>query len=151
MSVIVNILLILFIPICLLLILMVLLQAGKGGGLSGAFGGVGGAQPFLGARGTVDFLSKFTIYLAIGFMTLSLVLSIAYGPAHTIKVKEEAPPAATQESGTPATPATKPAANTITIPAGKATPVQKTTDTSKGTSTSTSGSTQTPSTAPAGK
>jgi len=153
MSVIVNILLILFIPICLLLILMVLLQAGKGGGLSGAFGGVGGAQPFLGARGTVDFLSKFTIYLAIGFMTLSLVLSIAYGPAHTIKVKEEAPAAETQESGAPATkPGTaKPAANTITIPAGKATPVQKTTDTSKGTSTGTSGSTQTPSTAPAGK
>ena len=148
MSVIVNILLILFIPICLLLILMVLLQAGKGGGLSGAFGGVGGAQPFLGARGTVDFLSKFTIYLAIGFMTLSLVLSIAYGPAHTIKVKEETPPAATQESGAPAT---KPATNTITIPAGKATPVQKTTDTSKGTSTGTSGSTQTPSSTPSGK
>jgi len=136
MSVIVNILLILFIPICLLLILMVLLQAGKGGGLSGAFGGVGGAQPFLGARGTVDFLSKFTIYLAIGFMTLSLVLSIAYGPAHTIKVKEETPPAATQESGAPAT-----------KPAGKATPVQKTT----GTSTGTSGSTQTPSSTPSGK
>jgi preprotein translocase subunit SecG len=76
MAIIVNILLVLFIPVCILLILMVLLQAGKGSGLSGAFGGLGGNQPFLGARGTVDFLSKLTIYLAIGFMSLALILSM---------------------------------------------------------------------------
>ncbi|MFC1712997.1 preprotein translocase subunit SecG [Candidatus Poribacteria bacterium] len=73
-----TILLFLFIPICILLILIVLLQAGKGGGLAGAFGG-GGGQTFLGARGAADFLSKLTIYLAIGFMCLSLILSLTYG------------------------------------------------------------------------
>ena len=107
-----TILLVLFIPICILLILIVLLQAGKGGGLAGAFGGAG-AQTFLGARGAVDFLSKLTIYLAIAFMALSLILSLTYGGRRGIRVEEqietpasgtsteEAPPAeagATQES-----------------------------------------------------
>ena len=107
-----TILLILFIPVCILLILIVLLQAGKGGGLAGAFGGAG-AQTFLGARGAVDFLSKLTIYLAIAFMALALILSLTYGGRRGIRVEEqietpasgtpteEAPPAepgATQES-----------------------------------------------------
>ncbi len=104
-----TILLIFFIPICILLILIVLLQAGKGGGLAGAFGGAG-AQTFLGARGAVDFLSKLTIYLAIGFMALALILSLTYGGRRGIRVEEEietpasgtateeAPPA---EAGTP--------------------------------------------------
>lgn len=153
MNIIVNILLIIFVPVCVLLILMVLLQAGKGGGLSGAFGGMGTAQPFLGARGTVDFLSKLTIYLAIGFMALSLILSVSYGPSRTIKVKDAVPAATeTQEGVSPvANPAAKPTGKTptssITIPAGKPTPVQKTT----GTSTGTSGSTQTPASTPSGK
>lgn len=73
-----TILLILFLPVCVLLILIVLLQAGKGGGLAGAFGG-GGGQTFLGARGAADFLSKLTIYLAIGFMFFALILSLTYG------------------------------------------------------------------------
>jgi preprotein translocase subunit SecG len=92
-----TILLILFIPICILLILIVLLQAGKGGGLAGAFGGAGG-QTFLGARGAADFLGKLTIYLAIGFMFLALVLSFTYGRRGTISVGEE--PAAVEETTT---------------------------------------------------
>jgi len=140
MNIVVNILLIIFVPVCVLLILMVLLQAGKGGGLSGAFGGMGTAQPFLGARGTVDFLSKFTIYLAIGFMALSLVLSVSYGPSRSIKVKDTVP-AATETQGENAP------VRSITIPAGKPTPVQKTT----GTPTGTSGNTQKPASTPSGK
>jgi len=149
MAVIVNILLVLFIPVCILLILMVLLQAGKGGGLSGAFGGLGTNQPFLGARGTVDFLSKLTIYLAIGFMSLALILSMTYAPSRTIRMKEETPPAAIEtqeESGTatqtPATttPASKPGAKTTTAPAQKSSGTTGT--------TGTTGNTQTPSSNP---
>jgi len=94
MNVIVTIILVLFIPVCILLILMVLLQSGKGGGLSSAFGGMG-AQPFLGARGTADFLSKFTIYLAIAFMSLALILSVTYGRGKSVSIQEK-PPAATE-------------------------------------------------------
>lgn len=95
-----TILLILFLPVCLLLILIVLLQAGKGGGLAGAFGGAGG-QTFLGARGAADFLSKFTIYLAIAFMFLSLILSLTYGRQGTIRIGEE-PPTVETTTETPA-------------------------------------------------
>jgi preprotein translocase subunit SecG len=85
-----TILLIFFVPICTLLILIVLLQAGKGGGLAGAFGG-GGGQAFLGARGAADFLSKLTVYLAVGFMLLSLILSLTYAPQTSDNIKEKAP------------------------------------------------------------
>ena len=85
-----TILVVPFILICLSLILIVLLQAGKGGGLAGAFGGAGaGSQAFLGARGAADFLSKLTIYLAIGFMALSFILSLTYGRRGTINIREE--------------------------------------------------------------
>jgi len=143
MAIIVNIMLVLFVPVCILLILMVLLQAGKGSGLSGAFGGLGGNQPFLGARGTVDFLSKLTIYLAIGFMSLALILSMTYGPSRTIRMKNEKPAAVETQEGTQApakatTPTSKPAVKTIKVP------VQK----SSGTTGTDTGTTQAPSSNP---
>ena len=111
-----TILLILFVPVCILLILIVLLQAGKGGGLAGAFGGAGG-QTLLGARGAADFLGKLTIYLAIAFMFLALVLSFTYGRQGTIRIGEE--PVPVEE--------------TTETPAGDAAPAQgeATTDTSQ--------------------
>lgn len=141
MGVIVTILLILFIPVCILLILMVLLQAGKGGGLSGAFGGMGSSQPFLGARGTADFLSKFTVYLAIAFMALSLVLSVIYGTSKNIRVKDDVPAAVdTQATQTDKATATPPKPNTQSAkPAQTQTPSGNT------------GSSQKPVSAPAGK
>jgi len=82
-----TILLVIFVPICILLILIVLLQAGKGGGLAGAFGG-GGGQTFLGTRGAADFLSKLTVYLAVGFMLLSLILSLTYAPERSDTIRD---------------------------------------------------------------
>jgi len=100
-----TILFVFFIPICILLILIVLLQAGKGGGLAGAFGGGGGGQTFLGARGAADFLSKLTVYLAVGFMLLSLILSLTYAPQRTDTIREK--PALAQDADeTPAGEAT---------------------------------------------
>lgn len=92
-SILPTILLIIFVPVCILLILIVLLQAGKGGGLAGAFGG-GGGQTFLGARGAADFLGKLTIYLAIGFMFIALVLSLTYGKGSGGGINIEEEPAA---------------------------------------------------------
>jgi preprotein translocase subunit SecG len=46
----------------LLLMLVILIQRGKGGGLAGAFGGVGGSSPF-GSRAADQFV-KITLYLA---------------------------------------------------------------------------------------
>jgi len=46
-----------------LLIGIILIQRGKGGGLAGAFGGVGGSSPF-GAKAGDDF-TKYTLILAL--------------------------------------------------------------------------------------
>lgn len=55
--------------------IVVLMQASKGGGLSGLVGGSGVSTMF-GARRTSDFLSKSTIVLAVIFMLASLLLNL---------------------------------------------------------------------------
>lgn len=58
------------------LIVVVLLQTGKGVGLSGVFGAGGAAsESFFGGRGAGDFLTKATTAAAIIFMVTCLVLA----------------------------------------------------------------------------
>ena len=52
----------------LFLIGLVLIQRGKGGGLAGAFGGVGGSSPFGSKAG--DSFTRFTIYTAAFWILL---------------------------------------------------------------------------------
>jgi len=59
---------------CILLVIVVLMQSSKGGGLSGAFGGMG-SQAVMGGRETANFLSRATTYLAVIFMVTSLSLA----------------------------------------------------------------------------
>lgn len=76
----VTALIVVHVLLCVGLCITVLLQAGKGGGLSGAFGGAG-AQTVLGKRGAASFLAKLTRWMAIGFMLLSLGLAFIYSSA----------------------------------------------------------------------
>ncbi len=64
---------ILHILTCAVLILVVLLQSGKGGGVSAAFGG--GAGVALGQRAAATVLSKFTGVAAAIFMVTSMLLA----------------------------------------------------------------------------
>ncbi|MGB2809649.1 MAG: preprotein translocase subunit SecG [Sedimentisphaerales bacterium] len=61
------------------LILIILVQKGKGGGLSGAFGG-GVASGILGSK-TGDFLTWVTIVLVGVFLTLAVVMAKFYRPS----------------------------------------------------------------------
>jgi len=73
-------LIVLHILICFALSTVILLQASKGGGLAGAFGGAGGApQQLLGSRGMTTLLHKATIYLAVGFFMTSFLLFMTQG------------------------------------------------------------------------
>ena len=63
---------------CAFLVLVVLIQKGKGGGLSATFGG-GGAGGVLGSK-TGDFLTWFTIALVGVFLLLSVVMAKFYRP-----------------------------------------------------------------------
>ncbi len=69
--------------ICIALVLIVLLQAGRGGGLSGAFGGGATAQTLFGGRGAATFLTKTTQWLAAGFMVMSILLAVLSSRANT--------------------------------------------------------------------
>jgi preprotein translocase subunit SecG len=53
------------------LILLVLIQRGKGGGLAGAFGGVGGSSPFGSRAG--DAFTRVTIYVACIWLLLCMI------------------------------------------------------------------------------
>ena len=61
-----------FVITCALLMLSILLQSGKGEGLSGTFGG---SAQFMGGRAAATFLTKTTAALAALFMLLSIILS----------------------------------------------------------------------------
>jgi preprotein translocase subunit SecG len=63
----------------LALILIILIQKGRGGGLSGAFGGAM-ASGILGSK-TGDFLTWVTIVLVSIFLTLAIVMAKFYKPA----------------------------------------------------------------------
>ena len=53
------------------LILLVLIQRGKGGGLAGAFGGVGGSSAFGSRAG--DLFTKITLIVASSWIFLTMV------------------------------------------------------------------------------
>jgi len=71
----VNLLYFLHFLITVGLIVVVLMQADKGSGLSGAFGG-GASQTIFGSTGGIDFIGKVTTTLAILFMITSLGLCV---------------------------------------------------------------------------
>ena len=77
-DIIMNIVSVLFVLCSVALILIVLLQKGRGGGLSGAFGGAM-ASGVLGSK-TGDFLTWVTIVLAGVFFCLAILLARFYKP-----------------------------------------------------------------------
>jgi preprotein translocase subunit SecG len=75
----------------LFLIGLVLIQRGKGGGLAGAFGGVGGSSPFGSKAG--DTFTRITIVVA-GFWILLIMAQVKV--MNFVATQEEAAPFATK-------------------------------------------------------
>lgn len=72
MSLVVNII---YLIVCLAIVALVLLQSGKTAGLSGSI--AGGAETFFGknkARAYDSLLSRYTAWIAIAFVILSMIL-----------------------------------------------------------------------------
>lgn len=90
--------------VCLFLIVVVLLQSGKAGDISAAFGGQG-SQAAFGPRGAATALSKATTVSAVLFMLTSVTLSInaiKHSGPRSVLQGEKSAPAKTQPA--PATP-----------------------------------------------
>ncbi|MEO1334878.1 MAG: preprotein translocase subunit SecG [Myxococcota bacterium] len=61
--------------VCIGMLPIILLQSGKGGGVSAVFGG-GGAGTVFGSRGASSFLTRMTTGCAVVFMLTSFGLSL---------------------------------------------------------------------------
>jgi len=101
-----NVVAVMFGLTCVVLILIILIQKGRGGGLSAAFGGAGGAGSILGSK-TGDFLTWVTIILVGLFLLLAVVMGKFYRPGVTdfggaASTGQNQPPAANTE-GAPMT------------------------------------------------
>ncbi len=77
-----TLLLVLSAVISILLMAIVLMQASKGDGLSGTFGGGAGANmgAMFGTRRTADFLSKATWWLGGSLAVLAIVMNLFFLP-----------------------------------------------------------------------
>jgi preprotein translocase subunit SecG len=67
--------------VCFFIIIVVLLQSGKSGDISAAFGGQG-SQTAFGPRGAASALSRATTWSAVAFMITSITLSV-YAARHS--------------------------------------------------------------------
>ncbi|NQU74722.1 MAG: preprotein translocase subunit SecG [Planctomycetes bacterium] len=108
---------ILFVLICVLLIGVILLQKGRGGGLSGAFGGADGHSAF-GSR-TGDMFTWITVVLVAVFLILSVVTVKYFRPPQVSLQQAPTGPPPADYGGTDAQPA---AANVETQPVSTAAP-----------------------------
>jgi preprotein translocase subunit SecG len=87
LSIVLNVIILL---LSLLLMFIVLIQRGKGGGLAGAFGGVGGSSPFGSRAG--DTFTKITLYMAAVWVLVIMI--------HVKIAQNDSPPSGTgQTSG----------------------------------------------------
>lgn len=103
-----NFVAVLFAIVCIVLILVILIQKGRGGGLSAAFGGgMGGGV--LGSK-TGDFLTWVTIVLVGVFLLLAVILARFYRPSEArygadVPTQQSEParpaPTETQDMGVP--------------------------------------------------
>lgn len=82
-----------FVFVSFIMVLLVLIQKGRGGGLSGAFGGGGSGNAAFGAK-TGDVLTWATSVVFALFVLLAVVLNLV---CNNMKVHQTPPPPPTQQ------------------------------------------------------
>ncbi|MHC4606010.1 MAG: preprotein translocase subunit SecG [Planctomycetota bacterium] len=96
----VTILSIVFVLVSLLLIFMVVITPSQEGGLASAFGGMG-ADSFFGTKAHRQ-ISRFTVFLAVSFLALAILLSLLAKPPDKKDDKGGAFPETPKEEPAPA-------------------------------------------------
>jgi preprotein translocase subunit SecG len=90
--------------VCILLMVIVLLQAGKGEGLAGTFGGPGNMGQMFGTRRTADFLSKGTWWLAGIMAFLAIIINLFFLPGASTASQRQSIIQSGSQQNIPATP-----------------------------------------------
>ena len=91
-----------FVLCAIALVLIILIQKGKGGGLSGAFAG-GMAGGILGSK-TGDFLTWFTVALVGLFLLLAVIMAKFYRPTVSGPGADQFQPPVQQQQSQPVIP-----------------------------------------------
>ena len=97
MGIIIGILNVVISLLSIFLIGIILIQRGKGGGLAGAFGGVGGSSAFGTKAG--DVFTKITVGLAIGWIILLMMMMVILTNNNTHSAFDDDSSAITKETG----------------------------------------------------
>ncbi len=133
MGVLTNVFNTLIILVSIFLICLILIQRGKGGGLAGAFGGVGGSSAFGTKAG--DTFTRITVITAAVWMLMAMLLVIMTGRRNASTWAGDAPSSLSKElgqsrgkskSGAPASSSSRPAE--APAPADKAPAIPKDTN-----------------------
>ena len=96
---------VLFIIVCCFLVLLVLIQKGRGGGLSGAFGGAGGNTAF-GSK-TGDVLTWVTSIVFGVFLLLAIAMNLTANAVQNTITPHTAGTSVTDSGGVPTPPTGK--------------------------------------------
>jgi preprotein translocase subunit SecG len=96
-DVILAILNVVIVLLTLFLIGIILIQRGKGGGLAGAFGGMGGSSAF--GTKTGDVFTKITVGVAIAWILLSMLMVVLTNRRNTSAWGNDAPTSLTRDLG----------------------------------------------------
>ena len=116
-----TILVVLHVLVSLALIILVLIQHGKGADAGAAFGS-GASGTVFGSRGSANFLTRTTAWLAGAFFMLSLALAyVVHGKSGGSSVVDQVPAASVPEPVVPAASA-EPVATPVTPPVAAPTP-----------------------------
>lgn len=75
--------------VSLLLIVVVLMQASKGDGLAGTFGGPAAMGSMFGTRRTADFLSKATWWLGGSLAVIAILMNLFFLPGQSTEQQRE--------------------------------------------------------------
>jgi preprotein translocase subunit SecG len=94
-DVILAILNVVIVLLTLFLIGIILIQRGKGGGLAGAFGGMGGSSAF--GTKTGDVFTKITVGVAIAWILLSMLMVVLTNRRNRSAWGNDAPTSLTKE------------------------------------------------------
>jgi preprotein translocase subunit SecG len=97
-DVILAILNVVIVLLTLFLIGIILIQRGKGGGLAGAFGGMGGSSAF--GTKTGDVFTKITVGVAIAWILLSMLMVVLTNRRNRSAWGNDAPTSLTKELDT---------------------------------------------------
>ncbi len=116
LSISINLLLVVFVIVCLLMTLLILMQRPKQEGLGAAFGG-GVTDQVFGAR-TTNVLQKGTVYLASAFFLLSLTLAVLIGHKNRTKSLVEEKPKQEAAAAKEPAPAPAPTPAPVSAPEG---------------------------------